>query len=597
MVNIELLPEKPGVYLFKRKEKILYIGKAKNLKKRVKSYFYNKKIDLKTSFLIKKIDNLEWIVTNNEIEALILENNLIKKHKPAYNIRLIDDKTYPYIKIDFTHDFPTIKITRSKNKGKAIYFGPYTSALKLKSVLKFIYKNFNIRKCTDKKFKNRNRPCLNFQINLCPAPCCNKISKKKYRENIKKVILFLKGKNKKLVSHLKKEMISFSNSLEFEKAAKIRDLILDLEAITENQVIESSDFFHKDIFYFFTNNENIYIQILRSRKGKVIESKFFHFNQKNTISNTLIEDFLSQFYILNKNIPDKIILNEKDEFKLLKTFFEKKFNKKIDIIFPNKDSDDYSLLNIAKENLDENIKRNNLKHRIFFIIKEKLALKNIPFRIDAFDIATFQGKSSVGTRVVFVNGTPEKALYRKYNIKSVKENYLDDFKMMYEVVSRSIKEYIDSDDYPDLILIDGGKGQLNIAVKALIENHLIYKIDVISIAKEKNDKIDKIYIPNRKNFINLSKHNDIINFFMKIRDEVHRFSVDFHQAKEESKNLKSKLLEIEGIGEKRAKELLKYFGSIDKIKKASFNELQNLPFLNSKVAKNIINHLKKFEKT
>jgi excinuclease ABC subunit C len=592
MIDINILPEKPGIYFFKHGDKILYIGKAKNLKKRVKSYFQKNIKDLKTAFLIKKIKHIEWIVTNNEIEALILENNLIKKHKPPYNIKLIDDKTYPYIEVDILSKFPSIKITRQKRNKNAVYFGPYTSALKLKYVLNFIQKNFHIRRCSDKKFKNRNRPCLNYQLNICPAPCCNKISAEDYRKNIKKVILFLKGKNNKLILLLKKEMNQLSNDLEFEKAAKIRDLINSLENINESQLMEFSNLFDKDIFYFKLCEENIFFQVLRSRNGKMLESNFFSFNNKTTFSNNIFEDFLTQYYSINKNVPDKIVINKKIDTTLLKEYFIKKFKKKVNIIFPSQNSEDFKLLALSKENIEESIKRKLIKEGIFVRMKQKMHLKNIPLRIDAFDIATFQGKSSVGTRVVFINGVPEKKLYRKYVIQTVEENQLDDFKMTYEIIKRSINECLDTDNFPDLILVDGGKGQLNIAKKVLHENNLAGKIDIISIAKDKEYKIDKIYIPNRKNCLNLNRSTDIINLLMQVRDEVHRFSITFHKKREENKIFTSILLKVKGIGEKRAKELLKHYKTLDEIKKANFNELKNLPFLNDKIAKNLTEFFK-----
>ena len=592
MREIELLPEKPGVYLFQDNEKILYIGKAKNLKKRVVSYFKSSPNDLKTSFLIKKIKKVEWIVTNNEIEALILENNLIKKHKPPYNIRLIDDKTYPYLKIDLSSDFPTIKFTRQKLKDKSLYFGPYTSTINLKNVMNFIYKNFHLRKCTEKKFKNRIRPCLNYQIKICPAPCCNKISKKDYKKNVKKAILFLKGKNQKLISYLEKEMKQLSNNLEFEKAAAVRDIIKSLESINQTQLMEFVNFFDKDIFYSDLDKKYLYFQVLHSKNGKILDSEFFMFNNESLYSNNIMEEFLTQYYSFGKNVPDKIVLNKRFDYNLLKKYFLKKFNRKVNIKFPSDNSEDYKLLLLAKENMQENIKKNLAKDDLFYNMKFKLNLKNFPNRIDAFDIATFQGKSSVGSRVVFENGNLEKNLYRKYIIKTVDENSLNDFAMMYEVVKRSIREYKENNIYPDLILIDGGKGQLGVGEKALKEEGLFGKIDIIALAKDKEDKIDKVYLSNRKNYLNLKNSNDITNFLMKIRDEVHRFSVSFHRERERNKIFESLLKKIPGVGVKRAKALLMHFKSVENIKKADFAELENLPFLNSKVAKNIVDFFK-----
>ncbi len=589
MININNIPTSSGVYFFKNNKKILYIGKAKNLKKRISSYFQKNHNDIKTSFLVKKIKQIDWIVTNNEFEALILENNLIKKHKPPFNIKLTDDKTYPYIKIDFSHEFPNIQITRNKKDDKSIYFGPYSTVLKLKEVVRFINKNFLIRKCSNKKFNNRNRPCLNYQIKICPAPCVNKIDQKEYRNRLKQVILFLKGKNEKLIKKLTDEMLKLSTSLQFEEAAKLRDLIESVKIISTNQVVETFSLFDKDIFYSEYMDDNLYFIVLKTKKGKVIASDFYSFKNFKTFSKNIFEDFILKYYSIKTTIPDKIILHKKINSELIKKFFKKKFNKTPELVISSNDNDDINLINLAKENLKQKIRILTEKERLPNKLKNFLKLKSIPNRIDAFDIATFRGKSSVGTRVVFVNGKPFKSLYRKYKIKTIGENFLDDFSMINEIVDRSAKEYIESDNYPDLILIDGGKGQLNSAIYALKQHGIENKINIIAIAKDKDEKIDKIYLPKRKNYLNISKNRDIILFFMKIRDEVHRFSVKYHHQKEHSKNFNSILKNINGIGDKKAKLLIKHFKNINKIKEATLPDLESLPFLNKKIAQNIYN--------
>ncbi len=588
MVNIEEIPEKSGVYIFKKSTAILYIGKAKNLKKRVSSYFKNSKKDIKTEYLIAKADKIEWIITNNEVEALILENNLIKKHKPKFNIRLVDDKTYPYIKININSEYPAVKVTRRKSEDGSLYFGPYTSAIKLKQVLNFINKNFNLRKCSDNKFGNRKKPCLNYQIKICSAPCCGKISPTDYANNIKRTIMFLEGKTSELIEEIKQKMAVASKNTEYEKAIYYRDLMKNIELLFEKQIMEKNDLYDKDLFYTeFYNNKHYFI-VLKIKKGKVIHHDFFILKETAILNSAVTEEFLPKYYSLHQNIPDKIVVNEEINFALIKDFIFKKFSKKVEIIKP-KTENDKNLLNFAKENISERLRLINLKNSVPELLKNKLKLKRIPARIDAFDISTFSGKSSVGTRVSFVNLMPEKKLYRKYNIKRIKENELNDFAMIEEIVERSCKEYVYSNEKPDIILIDGGKGQLNAAVKALKRYNFFDKIHIIAIAKNRDEKYDKIFVPNRKNPVNISKTPLLINFLMKIRDEVHRFSITFHRKKESEKIFTSQLTEINGIGEKKAQQLLLHFKSIENIEKAPLQELLNLPFLNKSTAQNVYN--------
>ncbi len=596
MIDVSTIPTNSGVYIFKDSEKILYIGKALSLRKRVKSYFQKgrNRNSVKTEFLTQKIESIEWIITNNEVEALILENNLIKKHKPPYNIRLVDDKTYPYIKIDFSKKFPFIEITRSKSSKSSVYFGPYTSALKLRDTLKFVYKNFPLRRCKDSKFKSASKPCLNYQIKLCPAPCCEKISESEYRKNLKKLILFLKGKNKKLLKELETDMLRYSDNLQFEKAASIRDLINNIKLISENQIMEHSSFFSKDIFCCEYDDESIFLIVLRVRRGKVLDSDFFTFKNLEIDKQSFFEEFIPKYYNFKDGIPEKIVIQEQIDTTLLLKFFDYKYSKKIKI-GKTADSDEEKLLQLASKNLKERILYSREKDSFLQKIMEKLKLKKIPQRIDAFDIATFQGKSSVGTRVVFKNGKPLKKYYRKYNIKSIEENYLNDFAMINEVVLRSSKEYLISGEKPDLILIDGGKGQLNAALAALKNYGLDKEIDIISIAKEHEKNIDRLYLPNIKNPLNMSKNPEIVKYFMMIRDEVHRFSVNFHNRKEESKNLSSILENIKGISKKRAAILMNHFKSIDAIKLATPQDIALLPSMNLPLAESIVSYLNKIK--
>ncbi len=589
------IPENSGVYIFKNIEnKILYIGKAKNLRKRISSYFQKNHTDLKTSLLVKKIKKIEWIITNNEVEALILENNLIKKHKPPFNIKLADDKTYPYLKVDLTEPFPKLTITRKKHSDRAIYFGPYPSAYSLKNTLNFIQKNFKLRKCNDKKFKNRLRPCLNYQINLCSAPCCNKITEKEYKEIFNSVLMFLQGKTNELIDQLKDKMLKFSEELKFEEAAKIRDIIINIEKFVENQQqsVELSEIIDTDVFVWKLYEEKLYFNVLKVKKGKVIDSEFYYFDNVAIFEESPLIDFISRYYSIRKIFPEKIVVNERGIKRILEKFILKEFNKKVEIVIAKNNKIFLDLIKFSEKNLEAKIKYKTEYENIFEKIKKRLKLKNIPYRIDAFDISTFRGKKSVGVRITFIKGKEEKKYYRMYNIKTIDENKLNDFAMIYEIVNRSVREYIKTNDFPQLLLIDGGKGQLNYAFKVLKENCLENKIDIISIAKDKMDNIDKIYLVNRKNYVDIQKDKDIIYFLMKIRDEAHRFAVKFHHKKDENEKFISLLRQIKGVGEKRAKLLLKEFKSIEKIKNLSIKELEILPFIDKKLAERIYEFFK-----
>ncbi len=536
LIDLNKIPGNSGAYIFKDIDgKVLYVGKAKNLRKRVSSYFQKNHIDLKTELLVKKVYSIEWIITNNEIEALILENNLIKKYRPPFNIKLADDKTYPYIKINLNEDYPKIEITRRKDDENSLYFGPYTSAFALKQTINFLQKNFKLRKCTDRKFKNRIRPCLNYQINLCSAPCCGYVSKEEYRTIFEQALLFLKGKTDELIKILKEKMNKYSENLEFEKAAEMRDIIFNIEKFVENQnqSVEINEFIDTDVFTYRFYNGCYYFYVMKLKNGKIIGSDFYKFEDVSFFDEKPLENFIPKYYLAKESVPEKIIIPEKGYKTFLRNFFIKKFSKHVEIEISSS-----KLIKLSYDNLNARIEFEIEKRGDLEKIKKLLNLKNFPRRIDAFDISTFRGKESVGARIVYKDGDFAKNYYRRYKIKSIEQG-MNDFAMIYEIVFRSCKEYLENNEFPDLILIDGGKGQLNLAYKALKEKSLSSKIDIISIAKDDSAEFDKIYLVNRKNPANLSRHPGIIKFFMKIRDEAHRFAVKYHHKRDEIEKFKT----------------------------------------------------------
>ncbi|MCI6994375.1 MAG: excinuclease ABC subunit UvrC [Methanobrevibacter sp.] len=571
------LPNKPGVYIMRdNTDTIIYIGKAKNLIKRVKSYFREKLDRPKTQILMSHFDSLEYIITNSEKEALILEATLIKKHRPRYNIQLKDDKRYPYVKIT-DEEFPRLVITRNVTKN-GIYFGPFTDVGSVKQTVKFLKSLFKIRTC-----RNMNGPCLNSQIDLCYAPCDGRISRKDYAEIISKIDLFFQGKYSTIVKNLKKEMMEAASNEEFEKAAIIRDQISSIEEIMEKQFVDLvDDDLDQDVIAMAPNKNEVIVIIMPIRNGKIVgRDDFLMSSSEYDSSSEIMFSFIQQYYGYNRHIPKQILLDEDiDEKKLLEDWLSDLRGNKVKIKVPQKGVK-LRLVKMAKKNA-EIIKHQKKKMENSLIeLKKYLKLEKVPHVIEGYDISNISGKFAVGSKVSFKDAKPNKKMYKHFRMETPGPN---DFAMMEELLTRRLK-MIDSDPEPDLIVIDGGKGQLGMACGVLEKLNLTH-IPIIGLAKE----FEEVYIPNSSRPIIIPKNNTALHLLQQVRDESHRFAITYHR-KLRSKNIQaSSLDDIVGIGKKRKISLLKEFGSVDNIKKASIEELAKINGMNLKTAENVYNY-------
>jgi len=590
---INNMTSKPGIYkMLDRDNKILYIGKALNLKKRVASYFSKSINSIKTSKLVEKIIDIQTIITENEQEALILENTLIKKFKPKYNILLRDDKSYPFIYIDTSHKYPSIKFYRGSKNMPGIFFGPYTQVNRVRHMLNLIQKIFKIRSCDNTYFSNRKKPCLQFQINRCDAPCMNYITKLSYKESLDNSILFLQGKNKTLINNFSNKMNSLSQEKKYEQASFVRDKIAMINSLTESKnIITNQD--NIDIVTIASNEINSCIDVFMVRDGVNLGNKIFNFNINNNDKSLMLNSFMKQYY-LNSAPPEKIIINEKIyDYLLLSDTLSKNYKKKINLMYANR-KPYISWIKICQENTDNRLNQlTSLKDKsdLFFSLKKDLKSKNKINNIICFDVSHLSGSSMVGSSVWFNREGPNKKLYRRFNLPNISK--FDDYEAIHNILLRRFKKLIIEDNLPEIILVDGGKGHIT-QVNKVINELMLSNILIFGIVKghkrlSRNDRI----LNNKFKDITLSLSESSMIIFQRIRDEAHRFAITGQRVKTTKKQFASKLDIIPGIGEKRKLEILKYFGGIHGAMKASKNELEKVPGINTRLAEAIHEHLQK----
>ncbi|MCK5706904.1 MAG: excinuclease ABC subunit UvrC [Candidatus Aureabacteria bacterium] len=539
--KLSAFPRESGVYFFKdHDERIVYIGKARDLWKRMRSYIYGQDSRPMISLLLKIIDDCDFIVTKNEKEALVLENNLIKKHRPLYNIDLKDDKTFYNIMIDVSHKFPSVRLVRQVDikKGKH-YFGPYHSATEIKQLIKFLTGVFPIRTCTDTFFKTRKRPCIKYEIEKCTGPCCGKISREKYDFLVLQFEDFLKGKNKKIAAKMKADIKTFSKELKFEDAAKLHKRLQALLGMFEKQSAVLLKKIDIDVCGTAVNLDKtaFVIQILHIRNGALISQEKKFFRQRIDEITDVLETFFYNYYKSYPMPPSLVLIPHKINHSILTDELENIHEKNIKFVVPLKGVKK-ELLDMAnnnaslklKETLDEKARFEKLKNKM----KNKLSLKNTPNTMECFDVSSIQGDDSVASKVQFKDFLPFKSGYRKYSLENIKTN--DDYLKISTAIKRRVLKKTGNDAYPDLIIIDGGYGHLQIVLKTLkaFDNDT-FPFDVISIAKDKSKKgikEDKVYISARKNPIVFQVfEKDILFQIMKIRDEAHRFAIEYHRLK------------------------------------------------------------------
>jgi len=589
--KVSSLPDLPGVYMMKsEKGHVIYVGKAKSLRKRVASYFLKTAgQSTKTASLVSHISDIDYMVTSSEVEALILENNLIKRHRPRYNVILRDDKNYPYLRLS-SEEYPKLTVVRGIKKDKAWYFGPYTSATSMRETLRLIRRVFPIRACSDEAFRGRKRPCLNYQIGRCLAPCVGFVSKEEYEGIVNDIRMFLEGKNRELARALGRKMAEASEMLDFESAAKIRDRINAVKKVLERQSITSGKLIDQDYLAVARKGDEAQAMVLFVRGGSVIGSKSFPFPKVGESSEAdILTSFITQFYSDEKFIPEEVVVSvDVDDKALIETWLTERKGKTVKLIRPVR-GERVKVLEMAIKNAELALKdRLGLEEtgiKNLDGLKDALHLKNLPQRIEAFDISNIGGKEAVASMVVFENGRPKKSDYRHFRIKTVEG--ANDYGMMAEVLLRRYGRLVsEGEKLPNLIMVDGGKGQLNVAVSVAKELKL-EGVDIISLAKERGEATDRVFVPNVKDAKLIPKDSPVLHLLQYIRDESHRFAITHHK-KLRGKNLKkTELLDIPGIGEAKAKALLKQIGSLDKVKEADKEVLSKVKGITKRDAETV----------
>ena len=593
--KVGLLPDLPGVYLMKdAKGRIIYIGKARSLRARVSSYFQMGEHSLKTEALLGRIADFDYILTDSEAEALILEANLVRKHRPRYNVRLTDDKHYPYIHIT-GEPFPRIEVTRRRKPDGSLYFGAYTSAKSMRKMIKLIRQLFQIRSCKLNLRKRRlARPCVEHDIGLCSAPCTGRISEEEYNRQVKQAVRFLRGRRKDILSSLRKRMNEASARLDFESAATLRDEIQAIEKATESQKLDLEDFEDRDYVGLFVLGDKAYATVFLIREGNAVGRESFLLNfPQNTDDRELLSSFLEQYYSKGDDPPHFIYIGCDIEEKEV---FEKSISKNLEcsvkIITPERGFHK-KLLDMATKNAEYLLNQYIIEREksrisgVLLSLQKELHLPRIPVVIEGFDISNIGEKASVGSMVQFKNGRPLKSNYRHFRIKETPD-VQDDFAKMNEVVYRRYKRLLDEGKpLPDLVLIDGGKGQLTAAYEALKNLGLEEKLPVASLAK----RLEEVYLPGIPDPQNIPKSSPSLKLLQRIRDEAHRFAIAYHRKLRKKRSFSSVLTDVPGIGKLRAKRLLTEFTSLDELKKSSPDRISEKAGIPLSVAKKLLLHL------
>lgn len=582
------IPENPGVYLMKKNSKVIYVGKAKNLKNRVSSYFNREHESEKTRELVKNIEDIEFIICNSELDALVLENNLIKKYTPKYNILLKDEKTYPYIRIS-KENFPNIKIirtTKALDTKSGLYFGPYPfGAWNLKKAL---VKIFKIRDCERDMNKIYPRPCLKYFMKMCPGPCTYKDIFLEYNGQVERVKNLLKGKEKEVIASLKKDMEKAAEDMRFEEAINLREQIKEVESAVVNQVTEYGKELDEDIFLMQKEGEKVFICVLNVRDGKILGKISTHIDLKDKIEGNLEENIVTAFYSKHP-IPKSIVFQEKmeDELNLVREILELQRGKKVEFHFPKIKSRRKELLEMGELNISRDIesyfKKKSVVEEGLYKIYTELSLKKCPRKIECFDISNIQGKDAVASMSVSVEGRASKKDYRKFKITC--KDTPDDFAMMREVITRRYSK-LPEHEFPDIVLIDGGLGQINAAGEVFKEIGKDGIAELLSLAK----RDEEIYKYGEAIPYSFPKEWEALKIFQRVRDEAHRFGITYHRKLRSKRVISSELDKVEGVGAKRREVLLKEFGSVKKILEEDVDSLAR--FVPRKVAENILDTLK-----
>jgi excinuclease ABC subunit C len=603
--KLEQVAPDPGVYLLRDQAgKVLYVGKAKSLRSRVRAYFREGGDSrFQVRFLMARVRDFDTLVTANEKEALILENNLIKQYRPRYNIRLKDDKSYLSAKVT-KHAWPRITVTRRIVKDGGLYFGPFGSADGLRETIDVIRKVFPLRTCSDTVFRNRSRPCLEYQIKRCLGPCCLAVDRAEYQRHLDAAIMLLEGRDRDLLKALREQMHAHAERLEFENAARLRDQVRAIEKTVERQTVLHHWGGDQDVFGLYREGGFIEALVLMVRRGKLTSSQSWSFEDLEFADEDVLADLLTQFYSGGRYLPDEILLPVAlEDAPARAELLSERRGRKVSLMVPRR-GPKQQLLEMANENARQSFaaRRDSdlTRERMLEELRTKLHLRNSPKRIECYDISNLQGAMVVASQVVFDEGEPCKALYRRYRMRTVEGQ--DDFASMYEVLSRRLRRAREEQEYPDLIVIDGGKGQLNVALEVLREFDLATQIDAIGLAKKHvlNDpraaKVikseERVFLPNRKDPVVLKPNSNALFLLVRLRDEAHRFAISYNRELRRRARLRTILADVEGIGPVRARALLRHFGSLKRIRQASAEQLAQARGINQELAYAVQHHLR-----
>jgi len=598
-------PLKPGCYLMKDADgKVIYVGKAVNLRNRLRSYFHSSaQEDRKTRKLVNHIVEIEWIVVGSELEALILEMNLIKKYRPHYNVRLVDDKSYPYIKVHWNDPFPKLTVTRQMVQDGSRYYGPYTSVWAVHQTLDVLRHIFPYLTCDRVITGKDERACLYYDIKLCCAPCIGNVDQPTYRQMIDDLGGFLEGHTEPIVSRLRVDMEKASEGLLFERAAMLRNQIQAIERVVEKQKVVSSEYIDSDVIAMARTDGEACLQVFFIRNGKLIGREYFLMEgAEETPDADVIADFIKQFYSQAPNVPSQVLLpQEIEEMNIIREWLKtKRGGKKVELRIPRA-GPQQELIQMAAENASATLEAleaqwhadTHRQEQALSELKEALKLPEIPNRIECYDISNTQGTAAVGSMVVFGQGVPKKNLYRRFNIRSVSGP--DDFASMEEVLTRRFNRWKAAQELaeapgekpdpafailPDLLIVDGGKGQLGRAVKVLTQFELTGKFFVTGLAKQN----EELFVPDRPTSIMLPRHSQALYLIQRVRDEAHRFAITAHRGRRDKAGVASVLDSIPGIGPTRRKALLAHFGGLDAIREAPLEEIKSVKGMTEKLA-------------
>ena len=593
--DLTTVPAAPGCYLMlDAKGQVIYVGKAANLRTRVRAYINEQDTRYRVKFLMRRVARIDFLVTTTEKEALLLENSLIKQHKPRYNVRLKDDKTYVRLRVDVQHPFPRITITRKHRKDGAKYFGPYASADAVRATLKHLQRLFPLRTCSDSVLANRSRPCLYYQMGQCPAPCVGLIDEEAYGQIVSQALMVLQGRSGELERQLRDQIQAHADALEFEQAAQLRDRLYALQQTLERQrTVQAAGSDDRDVIGMYTHGRYSEIQVLQFREGKMTGGRSVSFNQHEMPIEEMLGSFLLQYYSEAAGIPQEVLVPVPlEEADVLAEVLGEERGGRVVVHCPQR-GDKRALIRMAERNARSSFEEKRLAEKanqdLLEQVRKALKLQTTPNRIECFDISTIQGNQAVGAMAVFEGGAPNKNRYRRYAIKQVEGQ--DDFAMLREVLLRRFRRAIDENDLPDLALIDGGKGQLNVA-RAVLQDLGIEDLEIAGIAKSRLEgeggrSPERFFVPGRKDPIILPQNSPVVQFLARIRDEAHRFAITYHRKQRKSAALTSPLETVPGVGPKRAKALLRTLGSLKRVREASIETLAAVPGFNETLARQV----------